>query len=497
MKNYSSICKIIIGLLIIIISSCSLLPKLIPNYSILPIDKNDNKKTTNSKSNNLSITLNENKETIVKLFAKDYYDLEGSKYTYSWDFFRKPDNCELTISSNNGEVFEFSVSPSTENIGIYAINLTIDDRSGNIVTKAVDVSVGTIPVNLDGYPNALNTGIKAKNLSNEDLVATGSIHIKVKGTKPIIDFGGESKLRTFTFNSDGTLTGESSDPSKGNIYIDGKKLIIKQLFVNDGIFMYEKFWDNDLIDECVIEECLIKSKNSNTRPSYGISLKASPRETSGDVVKRTTIRYCTLFNERKYPRGENPHASGKAILAKGCIIENCDISGFADGIFISSNNLIRENYIHGLHAYSPAWDGKGGDGTHSDGIQTTGGTNNTITRNTIDTRGFYNNSAIIIQDMAGEVSNLTISNNYLLGGSYTFYVKDRNDGYVIEDNKQVLVHNNPYSIRGESLTITDNIIYNVNEDRVFAHSSQGDGHPIYNYTYQKNKTHLDGDALIW
>lgn len=497
MKNVILLCKTLVILLFLVISSCSLFPFDTSTFTSLVSKKKDNANSTNSKDQNLSITLKEDEETIVKLFAKDYYDLEGSNYTYSWDFFRKPDNCKITFSSNNSEVFEFSVSPGTENTGIYAINLTIDDGSGNIVTKAVDVSVGTIPVNLDGYPNALNTGIKAKNLSKEDLVATGSIHIKVKGTKPIIDFGGESKLRTFTFNSDGTLTGETSDPSKGNIYIDGKKLVIKQLFVNDGIFMYEKFWDNDLIDECVIEECLIKSKDSNTRPSYGISLKASPRETSGDVVKRTTIRYCTLYNERKNPRGENPHASGKAILAKGCIIEYCDISGFADGIFISSNNLIRENYIHGLHAYSPAWDGKGGDGTHSDGIQTTGGTDNTITRNTIDTRGFYNNSSIIIQDMAGDVSNLTISNNYLLGGSYTFYVKDRNDGYVMEDNKQVLVHNNPYSINGDSLTITDNIIYNVDEDRVFAHSSQGDGHPIYDYTYQDNKTHLDGETLIW
>lgn len=436
-----------------------------------------------------------NEDTTINLDANNYFDPIGDDYDYTWDFFNIP-NSDLNLTPLSGKTCEFKIPFQKENVGIYSIDLIVRNKNGDLVTKKqIDVSVGTIPVDLTGYPNASNTGIKALGLTMDDLVPTGSLHLNIKGDTPRIGFGGGTALRWFDFDSEGKLIGNEDDLSAGNIYLEGRKLIIKNLFINDGLFMYQNFWANNLIDECLIEGCLIKSKNSNTKPSYGISLKATPREADGDVVIRTIIKNCTLFNELEV-RGENPHATGKAILARDCVVESCDISGFADGIFIGSNTEIINNYIHDLHAYNPKWDGINKDGTHSDGIQTTGGYNTKINGNTIDTRGFYNNSAIIIQDMAGDVSDLEISNNYLLGGQYTVYINDRNDGYIIEDGKQVHVHTNPWSVK--DIKVTNNYIYNVNEDHVLGHTGEGNGHPIGGYIiYEGNKTHKEGSILSW
>jgi hypothetical protein len=89
-----------------------------------------------------------------------------------------------------------------------------------------------------------------------------------------------------------------------------------------------------------------------------------------------------------------------------------NISKCENGFDVDSGADIEDSYIHDLHQSSVA---------HTDGLQSSDGTNLTINHNT-----FYANdgtSAININNKAGgpTTANATVSNNLLAGGAYTLY----------------------------------------------------------------------------
>ena len=123
----------------------------------------------------------------------------------------------------------------------------------------------------------------------------------------------------------------------------------------------------------------------------------------------------------------------------GVVIQDCEINGLSakgvrgvslngsatvlrnnihhveDGIYLQSgsNVLIHDNYIHDLQSN---W-----SGPHYDGIATDGGISSiTIRHNTIINR-HGQTSAIMLSNYFGSVRDVTVDNNWLVGGGYTVY----------------------------------------------------------------------------
>lgn len=275
---------------------------------------------------------------------------------------------------------------------------------------------------LANFPTAENTGIRGAGLTPNDMYKTRSLHI------------GPGRIR---MGSDDGLVDIESDHElfqSGYIVQTAEGYSLQKLHVVGGIYIYDGA-DNTLIENSMIELGM-----------YGI--KCFPD------TENTIIRNCTLFNDVQYrsftDQGQtfqaahrNNEFGGKAILGNNCKIISCDISGYADGIYLSNNVEILDNYIHDLYFYNPQWDDPQSieDMTHSDGIQSSGGGGFLIRHNRIDSRGF-SNSAIILQNRYGNTHHVLIDNNYMLGGSYTLYVRDRQDAVEDYSVREVIIRNN-------------------------------------------------------
>jgi hypothetical protein len=86
-----------------------------------------------------------------------------------------------------------------------------------------------------------------------------------------------------------------------------------------------------------------------------------------------------------------------------------NVHGTEDGIQFT-NSLIEDCYVHDLAAPGAP---------HYDGIVTDGAHDSIVRHNNVDVPNA--NSAIMIDNWAGAVSNVTASGNRLIGGSYTVY----------------------------------------------------------------------------
>jgi Right handed beta helix region len=86
-----------------------------------------------------------------------------------------------------------------------------------------------------------------------------------------------------------------------------------------------------------------------------------------------------------------------------------NIHGCENGFSIDSSVQISDTYVHDLYT---------GGGAHSDDIEMEGGSNITVSHNTL-LAGGATNSAIITDPT--KMSNVTISNNLMAGGTYTLY----------------------------------------------------------------------------
>lgn len=100
------------------------------------------------------------------------------------------------------------------------------------------------------------------------------------------------------------------------------------------------------------------------------------------------------------------------ITGSGFTAEAVNIHGTADGIDAGSNVVVKNSWIHDLWV---------APGDHTDGIQTTGGSNLLIDHNTIIATADRANSAVILGADLGDLSNTTLRNCLLDGGTYTVY----------------------------------------------------------------------------
>ncbi len=123
----------------------------------------------------------------------------------------------------------------------------------------------------------------------------------------------------------------------------------------------------------------------------------------GQGITGTVIKNCEIDGEG---------VAGAGIGGQGTFIGN-NIHHVADGINVQGDNtLIQDNYIHDLYRK---------DGGHYDGIQMDGGFSHVkVLHNTIiNDKG--QTSAIMIDGYWGDISDIVVDNNLLVGGDYTIY----------------------------------------------------------------------------
>lgn len=96
-----------------------------------------------------------------------------------------------------------------------------------------------------------------------------------------------------------------------------------------------------------------------------------------------------------------------------------EVTGFEDGVKVSSGQVLEDSWIHGL--LTP-------DGAHADGIQSTGGRDVVIRGNRIEGPWQEATSAILLQTDDRKLEQYVIENNLLSGGTYTLYLRDKAHG---------------------------------------------------------------------
>jgi len=103
---------------------------------------------------------------------------------------------------------------------------------------------------------------------------------------------------------------------------------------------------------------------------------------------------------------------------QGAVMSRLNISGCEDGIQMYNNDTITDSYIHDL-----AFTG----GSHNDGIQQNGGSNDVVRHNTIFNPHNQTSCVNFTTDFGG-ISDITITGNLLSGGNFTVYSRSGGKG---------------------------------------------------------------------
>ncbi len=128
-----------------------------------------------------------------------------------------------------------------------------------------------------------------------------------------------------------------------------------------------------------------------------------------------------------------------AINGSGSFLYN-NIFNVENAFGVGSNTIIKHNYIHDL---------KASGSPHYDGIQMDGGQSNVwIEHNTI-INDHDQTSAIMIDNWAGAIDNVVVTDNLLVGGGYTIYVDGQFNNYPITN---VSITNNHMGTGGFGIT---------------------------------------------
>ncbi len=171
------------------------------------------------------------------------------------------------------------------------------------------------------------------------------------------------------------------------------------------------------------------------------------RNVSGQIIvraKNVTIRNTRITSGDYYPISydardnvsglvvEDTEIIGTNDAVTACIsfgeytARRVHCRGGADGFKADGNVLIEDSYVHDLRE---------SEGSHNDGVQTTGGSNVTIRHTTIDLRG---DTAEVFQlgTEWGSNSNWTIEDNLLAGGGWVFNSgSDPVSGMIVRNNR--------------------------------------------------------------
>lgn len=323
---------------------------------------------------------------------------------------------------------------------IYVIIFLIfcNDKSIDTTSDDLPIIIEKLPVNRDDYPSATTTGFIGAGYTLDDLT--------------YVDNSDASNYPAVSIYSNKVvINGEnlgSSHPlvTSGNVILEDTLVILQKLDILGGIYIASG------------SPKVIIRYNRVQRGLYGINCL----EGCGEVL----IEYTEVTNADVVEKQYNEYGERKGILARNATIRFCDVNKYADGIYLSNNVIIEDSYIHDLYLYHPTWDDPDSkeDGTHSDGIQSSGGINYIVRNNFIDARN-GRNSAMIFQTNYGNLNNILIENNYLLGGSYTVYLNKRteNGTYTLNDvtiKKNYFYHEDKRRIFGSNLGTPQTYIEN-------------------------------------
>jgi hypothetical protein len=152
-------------------------------------------------------------------------------------------------------------------------------------------------------------------------------------------------------------------------------------------------------------------------------------EASDVTIKRTRVTssdyYPIHFVRGKDLTIEDVEVAGSAgclravePAGEGATMTRMNIHGCEDGIQMYSGDTITDSYIHDL-AFT--------DGSHNDGIQQNGGSNDVVRHNTISNPHNQTSCVNFTTDFGG-ISNITITGNLLNGGNYTVYSRSGGNG---------------------------------------------------------------------
>jgi hypothetical protein len=100
------------------------------------------------------------------------------------------------------------------------------------------------------------------------------------------------------------------------------------------------------------------------------------------------------------------------------MMDRLNISGCEDGVQMYSGDTITDSYIHDL-AFS--------GGSHNDGVQQNGGSNDIVRHNTIFNPHNQTSCVNFTTDFGG-ISNITITGNLFNGGNFTVYSRSGGHG---------------------------------------------------------------------
>jgi hypothetical protein len=141
--------------------------------------------------------------------------------------------------------------------------------------------------------------------------------------------------------------------------------------------------------------------------------------TSGDIYPVRLISGSNLTVEDTTITGTGGGCSRAVEPAGGSTMMNrLNISGCEDGVEMYDNDTLQNSYIHDL-----AFTG----GSHNDGVQQNGGSNDVVRHNTIFNPDNQTSCVNFTTDF-GAISGVTITGNLLNGGNYTVYSRSGGNG---------------------------------------------------------------------
>jgi len=182
---------------------------------------------------------------------------------------------------------------------------------------------------------------------------------------------------------------------------------------------------------------------SSLAPSGSISVTTNGavvegRNISGSITVRAsnvTIRNDCITSSGIYPvrlvSGSNLTVADTTITGRGSgcsravepaggatTMVRLNISGCEDGVEMYDNDTLRDSYIHDLAFFG---------GSHNDGVQQNGGSNDVVKHNTIFNPRNQTSCVNFTTDFGG-ISDITITGNLLNGGNYTVYSRSGGNG---------------------------------------------------------------------
>ncbi|WP_426124202.1 hypothetical protein [Pararhizobium sp. PWRC1-1] len=124
------------------------------------------------------------------------------------------------------------------------------------------------------------------------------------------------------------------------------------------------------------------------------------------------------------------NAGSNGVFGHGTFLRN-NIHDVENGFNLSGPAVIRDSYIHSL---------RGGPEAHFDAIEINGGHDIDIIHNTV-VNDHDQTAAVMMANVFGGLSNITIDSNRLVGGGYTVYLDGRFGGGTVDDASIKITNN--------------------------------------------------------